>query len=382
MRRTLLAASSLVVALVLAELVVRLVVHADDDGQRWLGVHRVLPFRLPIRQIRESARALDDPATVLQYDSDLGWVPRPGAKSRDGFVEILASGARRTGVEKPDDETALRIVTIGDSFTFGDEVADDETWPARLESLLASDGVKADVVNLGVNGYGLDQAVLRFERDGAPLEPDIVILGLQPENLLRNLNVVRPIYFPGTSLPLSKPRFVAEGEHLRTVNHPTAPMEDVLEALAEPVGHPLLEYEAWLDTRYEESLLQRSVLFSLAQSLVGPYPRGTGDELTPEMAVIGTRAIERLDTAVGLAGARLVIVHLPRKPDLEVIAAGGEPWHGRWLSEVVARYDVVRPDSRLGLTETSFERKGHYSPRQNEHVAEAVAAHLRSHATP
>lgn len=376
MRRILLAGSSLLVALVVAELLVRLFVHVDDDGQRWLGEYRVLPLRLPLRQIQDSAREFDDPATVLIYDSDLGWAPRPGAKSRDGLVEILPSGVRRTAAEKLDDDTALRIVTIGDSFTFGDEVADDETWPAQLEGLLSSSGLNADVVNLGVNGYALDQAVLRFERDGVRLEPDMVILGLQPENLLRNLNVVRAIYYPGTSLPLSKPRFVTEGDHLRTVNHPTAPMEEVLEALAAPADHPLLEYESWLDARYEESLPQRSVLLSLAQSLVNIYPRGTGYELTPEMAEIGTGAIARLDAAAHSVGARLVIVHLPRKHDLEEIEAGREPWHGPWLSEVEARYDVVRPDLRPGLAEGSFQAKGHYSPRQNKHVAEAAAEYL------
>src|SRR5262245_37601591 len=51
------------------------------------------------------------------------------------------------------------ILTVGDSFVFGDQVSDDETWPALLERRL-----NRRVVNGGVSGYGPGQAVLRAEQ--------------------------------------------------------------------------------------------------------------------------------------------------------------------------------------------------------------------------
>jgi hypothetical protein len=45
---------------------------------------------------------------------------------------------------------------LGDSYTFGDEVSDDETWPAILERL-----THHRVVNGEVSGYGTAQARLR-----------------------------------------------------------------------------------------------------------------------------------------------------------------------------------------------------------------------------
>lgn len=55
-------------------------------------------------------------------------------------------------LEKP--ENTFRIVVLGDSFTFGQGVKRDETFPKRLEHLLnkASAGTKFEVINLGFCG--------------------------------------------------------------------------------------------------------------------------------------------------------------------------------------------------------------------------------------
>jgi len=51
------------------------------------------------------------------------------------------------------------ILAVGDSFVFGDQVSDGETWPALLERRL-----NRRVVNGGVSSYGPVQAVLRAEQ--------------------------------------------------------------------------------------------------------------------------------------------------------------------------------------------------------------------------
>jgi len=50
------------------------------------------------------------------------------------------------------------ILVVGGSFVFGNQLSDDETWPAFLEQRL-----NRRVVNGGVSGYGPAQAVLRAE---------------------------------------------------------------------------------------------------------------------------------------------------------------------------------------------------------------------------
>lgn len=54
---------------------------------------------------------------------------------------------------------AMPIIAAGDSFTFGDQVNNSETWPACLERRL-----RRPVHNAGVSGYGGAQAMLALER--------------------------------------------------------------------------------------------------------------------------------------------------------------------------------------------------------------------------
>ena len=97
MRRVLLAGLSLVLALALAEGIVRSVVDVDEDGQRWLAGRRLLPWRMPLSQIEKNLGDFYDPASLFVYDPDLGWAPRPGAQSRDGLQSIDPSGGASLG---------------------------------------------------------------------------------------------------------------------------------------------------------------------------------------------------------------------------------------------------------------------------------------------
>jgi hypothetical protein len=109
-------------------------------------------------------------------DPHLGWVSRPGYASPSH--NTLAHGIRRNF-----DEGEIRtgqILAVGDSFTEGWEVDDDETWPAYLEKL-----VKKPVVNGGVGGYGTDQVVLRAEQLLPIVKPRVLIIGFLEFDIFR-----------------------------------------------------------------------------------------------------------------------------------------------------------------------------------------------------
>lgn len=114
----------------------------------------------------------------MVYHPRLGWVPRPGRFSSDWTSNVDASGVRSNG--RSLSTTSRAILAVGDSFTFGDEVEDRETWAAHLEDIL-----NKRVVNAGVGAYGIDQAFLRAELLLDTYDPDVVILSFISDDINR-----------------------------------------------------------------------------------------------------------------------------------------------------------------------------------------------------
>lgn len=97
------------------------------------------------------------------YHETIGYVPTPGFTSRisahgwdNKLVTIDAEGFRSSGVDNIEISDERLILTIGDSFTFGDQVNDTEAWPSCLENR-----TNRKTLNAGVFGYGTAQAIRR-----------------------------------------------------------------------------------------------------------------------------------------------------------------------------------------------------------------------------
>lgn len=72
-------------------------------------------------------------------------------------------------------ENQVRILAIGDSFTFGHGVNDNETYASYLEELM---GNSVEVINAGyVSGYSPDTYYLYLKTFGLALKPDIILVG-------------------------------------------------------------------------------------------------------------------------------------------------------------------------------------------------------------
>jgi lysophospholipase L1-like esterase len=70
----------------------------------------------------------------------------------------------------------VRIICVGGSTTFGHEVSAEQAWPAATERVLKTQGIDAEVINAGVQGYGSRQLLLRYRRDIASIQPDYVVI--------------------------------------------------------------------------------------------------------------------------------------------------------------------------------------------------------------
>lgn len=153
-------------------------------GEAWARAARLEPSELSAPS-KPLCRPLDD-ASGLRYElvpyqrsrQTLGaWADRP---ARRITYSVNRDGYRGLPVQRPKPAEEFRILAVGDSFTFGSIVDDDETFPAQLERELTTRFPERSVrvVNLGVPGYQIRQAHETLERRTLPFEPDLVLLTL------------------------------------------------------------------------------------------------------------------------------------------------------------------------------------------------------------
>ncbi len=115
-----------------------------------------------------------------QRDDEIKFVPRKnirGVHNKKGSFsstfQTNSRGLRDKEYKLDKTEGIKRIVVLGDSFTWGYGVNNNEIYTERLESILPN----TEVINLGVTAYQLRQEITYFKREGIKYHPDIVIVG-------------------------------------------------------------------------------------------------------------------------------------------------------------------------------------------------------------
>jgi lysophospholipase L1-like esterase len=105
------------------------------------------------------------------------FAPREARDATRWTVQTSAQGYRTKSFEAKPAPGIRRVVSLGDSSTFGWGVDGAEAYPARLEEALdRREGEQArwEVLNLGVPGYSTFQGRVMLEREALGLAPDVV----------------------------------------------------------------------------------------------------------------------------------------------------------------------------------------------------------------
>ena len=203
-------------ALISAVLIVAVVELASYAAARILAARALIYTPPPLDEI-------DD--YIARRDPELGWLAIIDASQA---AEVDAAGARRsTAFPQP---AASCVSLYGDSFVWSDEVGPEQAWS---EVLARSLGCR--VANYGVNGYGSDQAFMRFEGQVAD-ESEVVVLAHLSENVLRNVNRFRRLIYPSAKYTL-KPRYVLEDGTLTRVAMPLPDHEELAALVTSPAAH-------------------------------------------------------------------------------------------------------------------------------------------------
>jgi len=198
----------------------------------------------------EAKRILLKGTYPSQYDALLGWIPKPGDYEPDDNIWQIKMTIRDNGIRLNNQVSRFedlataskpRILAVGDSFTFGDEVNDDETWPAILEAMS-----QISVVNGGVFGYGIDQTILRAEVLADEYKPEILIVGMITDDIERAEFSRRG--------SIAKPYFELENGKLILRNTPPDPARPELKEMS--VAQKIFGYSLFLDLAMNAANLQ------------------------------------------------------------------------------------------------------------------------------
>ncbi|MEQ1893903.1 MAG: SGNH/GDSL hydrolase family protein [Planctomycetota bacterium] len=139
-----------------------------------------LELVLHVRGYDPRAEALEGRTRLVRASQAArrGYELVPGAKGPGWGTEVAVNAH---GFRGPERELALegrtRWIALGDSVTFGNDLAYEETWPAVLERELATRAATVDVLNLGLGGYDTGQELATLEALGLPFHPARVVLG-------------------------------------------------------------------------------------------------------------------------------------------------------------------------------------------------------------
>ncbi|OGU28578.1 MAG: hypothetical protein A2057_16955 [Ignavibacteria bacterium GWA2_35_9] len=286
----------------------------------------------------------------MEYHSMLGWIPKPGRFSSDWTSKVDSFGIRSNGRSIPTE--GQPILTVGDSFTFGDEVEDSETWPSHLEEIL-----NKHVLNASVGAYGIDQAFLRAKLLLDKYDPDVVILSF----ISNDINRTEYSYYPyGRGW---KPYFKYKDSTLVLQNVPVP--QELSSRKFQTLRH-ILGY----------SFLADFVLDRVAPQWWHDFPvtkriHNDGENVCLALLV-------RLNQLIKRRGGKFIAIPLAtngRIGDnerlLSLIKRAREK--GVEVLDLSADMLKLQPSQFQSL----FMPSGHYSPAMNRFVAEHIAAFLR-----
>ncbi|MDH2351899.1 hypothetical protein QCM80_14665 [Bradyrhizobium sp. SSUT112] len=260
----------------------------------------------------------------------------------------------------------------GGSFTFGDDVADADTWPHRLSVSLG-----CQVQNYGTDGYGLDQTLIRLR--AAPTNQPITIVAIAPPMIMAggasswafvDLDNGRP------RARLTKPRFALVANGLTTIPRPAPDVDDILANITSDMPS-----RDWTAMRFPFSL---SVVRAIHRKLRGPRPfneLGPNAE-TPEgeqLRQIAARIVSEIAATTRERHSHLAVILIPQ-PTASLDAGEQYADFRRKLEQTQPVPCVIDPTDELRrLTPAAATTdSGHFTAAGNAAIAEAAVRGLHT----
>lgn len=390
--------AAVVTGFALAELCLRVLIAAFRPTFPWLVTAADTCPTLPADAVE---RYLE-----RSFDPELGWVRKGGS----GGVDVTESGPVPFTISMdgsrgdPLNDGSAGISVFGDSYAFCRLVADTETWPHYMAAQ-----AHQPVRNYGVGNYGLDQAVLRMERELPEFAGDLIIIAVVPETIVRIHSYWKHYFEYGNTLAF-KPVFRLDRGKLSKIQQIVQTREDFFR-LRQLVGK-IQEIDPFYRSKFLVDAFRGCYVWCLARRWQRHLPilyhlirgallrrrsdgiRRAFDVVFRENSRIAAKYYENTDACAlfegivrhatescRLHGKQLAFVLIPQPLDIEAPPRGGSPYAG-----FMKRLEIIVPT--LDLTEAfashpnpdQLYRDGplgrHSSAAGNKLIASEVCAFL------
>ena len=324
--------------------------------------------------------------SYLVYDPHTGWAIGPNRESADGRYRSGPEGVRTSEVGTSFAELPRKpvIAVMGDSFAFGEQVDNRDTFASRMQENLGSE---YRVLNFGVPGFGVDQSYLRYVHHAMPWQPDVAVLTFIWHDLFRTLSVYTAIAFPHWDLPFSKPRFVLTDVGLEELNTPTAKPDEIfatpriqdLPLVDQALGYEEVEWrEGW--RRYpfiaRFALTQLARLPNQRSHRLHRIPSPEPSERDEPVFALNRAILAAFVARARAAGTRPLIVYLPSRNEYRLARSVGQEFVASAGLEI---FDAT--PCLADLRERAFvEDDPHYGPDGNAAIAKCIVQRIRGDA--
>jgi hypothetical protein len=294
------------------------------------------------------------------YDPDLGWRHAPNKHVPDLYgngVGLTTNSQQLRGTGDyalQDSDDRYRILCLGDSFTMGYGVNDEDTFPALLDQQHPA----IDTINMGLGGYGLDQAYMSYRRDGTKFDVDVLLFSFIIGDFFR----MNPL---GNVADMGKPFLkLVDGDPV-AINTPVVNLLD-----APPFG-------TRVSRTWQTSCLAGLIPKSLdAPDAANPAAGATEQPFVP----VSLRIFEILRDQSKERGQVFALVMLPTQGE---VPRKRLPLIDNWLIPALKKRGIPMIDLRPAFKKVPKTElpghftMGHYSKRGNMVAAKAMLEGLR-----
>lgn len=291
-------------------------------------------------------------------------------------VRINAKGLR--DVERPYAKPpgVIRVLAIGDSFTFGYGVKENERFTNLLQAWLNAHGKRHyEVINAGVPSWGTEDELLFWREEGRKYHPDIVLLCFYRNDVHDNLE--RDLFAMHGSALVDKARRSVAASRAGTVTRD--PFNDQVLSVGTQQTAPVsaAPHPSWLIQHSHLARMVRLALFRRSHQ-ESDAPR----ERTRQAQQLTALLFDAFARETGSSGARFKLCLIPDKSDFTRRGTLGtfpllQEWEARQPpGHVLDLLPVLSRDA--SPTDLYFQRDAHLNAHGHAVAAAALETFVRT----